>query len=185
MMIDKDTISTGERIQAAASTKANQNLLKLPPDRLARCRGGVFKNYSRLPPGKKGKFGEGVVSDVCTGFGLTVTKPLGRGHDRCINGIRTEIKTSMAQIDGTWMINHVGVKKDWERIIILLIGPNLDDDRLVWFTKEAFLEMNKTKKYFTRQQGGKRGKNDDRMSTGKKLENLINSGLATELSSEW
>lgn len=83
------------------------------------------------------------------------------------------------------MINHVGVKKDWERIIILLIGPNLDDDHLVWFTKEAFLEMNKTKKYFTRQQGGKRGKNDDRMSTGKKLENLINSGLATELSSEW
>jgi hypothetical protein len=82
------------------------------------------------------------------------------------------------------MINHVGLKKDWERVILLLINPNLEDDRVVWFSRESFLEMIKTEKYFTRQQGGKRGKNDDRMSTGKKLKNLINSRFVKDLS-EW
>ena len=82
------------------------------------------------------------------------------------------------------MINHVGLKKDWERVILLLINPNLEDDRVVWFSKESFLEMIKTDDYFTRQQGGVRGENDDRMITGKKLMTLINSRFAKDLS-EW
>lgn len=191
-MIDKDTRSIGDRIQAAAGTKDNQDLLTFQPDLWKDIRGGKFANYCSVNNPTKGMFGESVASDVITSFGLTVTKALGPGHDRRINGIRTEIKISLAQtnrkknqiIKNLWMINHVGLKKDWERVILLLINPNREDDRVVWFSKESFLEMIKTNEYFTFQQGGERGENDDRMSTGKRVMTLINSRFAKDLS-EW
>ena len=114
-----------------------------------------------------------------------------KGYDRIINGIKTEIKFSLAQKDiknnsikpNTFIINHVSEKKDWERLIFLGINPNNTEPLLFWLSKDDFQKHIITEVCcFRRQQGGKDGENDDYICSAAKVIELselpfIKSGL--------
>lgn len=130
--------------------------------------GYVYKNNN-----VKGKYGELFVHTLMTELGHTVgkAKRSTSGHDRIINDIRVEVKFGAAHRDkknkgftcpDVFSFNHLSVKKDWERAI--LIGMNIDTVYAVWFTKQDFIkELDRPKRYFKRQQSGKNGGNDDWM----------------------
>lgn len=142
-----------------------------------------FKGYVHMDPKQKGEYGEIFVGGVAERRGLKVQKaPTSTaGYDRIINGIKTEIKFSLAQKDkknngvknDTFIINHVAEKKDWERLIFLGINFNLKH-KFIWFTKEEFQEHLKAPDCcFRKQQSGKNGGNDDYICGGKNLEMLL------------
>lgn len=121
----------------------------------------------------KGKYGELFVETLMKELGHTVGKAKSStsGHDRIINDVRVEVKFGAAHRDAknkgktvkdVFSFNHLSVKKDWERAI--LIGMNIDSVYAVWFTKQDFInEVSKSNSYFMRQQSGKDGGNDDWM----------------------
>lgn len=142
----------------------------------------VFKNYKALTNKSKGKIGEKIVEKYMIDKNHKVTNSINIEHDRIIDGIKTEIKFSLAQTDtakktikpNVFIVNHVSMFKDWERLIFL--GINLDESfHIKYMTKESFIEAVKTGKYFNYQQGGSTVKNDDYMASGKKLISLLNS----------
>lgn len=139
-----------------------------------------FKGYVHMNPKQKGEYGERYVHKICEKMGLNVERaPTSTsGHDRKINGIKTEIKFSLAQKDkkndsikpNKFIINHVSEKKDWERLIFLGINPDNIEPVLIWFTKEDFQEhLTSEVCCFSRQQGGKDGENDDYMCSSEKV----------------
>ena len=58
--------------------------------------GTRFEDYPRLDPKQKGVFGELYVEALMRTLGRDVTPPTNPGHDRTIDGIKTEIKFSLA-----------------------------------------------------------------------------------------
>lgn len=133
-------------------------------------RGYVDKNNK-----VKGKYGELFVETMMTTLGHTVgkAKSTTAGHDRVINNILVEIKFGAAHrnsknkgttLDDVYSFNHFSVSKDWQRAIV--IGVNIDClPYAVWFDKQDFIKevSADTSKYFSRQQAGKKGNNDDWM----------------------
>lgn len=134
-------------------------------------RGTVYANLRNLSNKKKGEFGEILATNHAIQKGFTVVGvPPDIGHDRIFNGLRTEIKFSQAiQVrlaagkvhrDNNFVINHLGMDKDWERFVF--IGLNTDSTFVIMqFTREnagGVLED-----YFRPQQGGSDGNNDDFM----------------------
>lgn len=134
-----------------------------------------FKGYVFKSPKDKGEFGERFVSKWMNRAGHKVerAKTSTAGHDRVIDGILTEIKFSLATRDrkgGTYkdkfIMNHVSVCKDWERLIFCGINEQEDDLRIVWFSKEDFANYMKSEDcIFKPQQAGKGGGNDDYICT--------------------
>ena len=55
-----------------------------------------FEDYPRLDPKQKGVFGELYVEALMRTLGHDITPPTNPGHDRTIDGIKTEIKFSLA-----------------------------------------------------------------------------------------
>ena len=137
--------------------------------------GTSFEGYVFLSPKQKGEFGERFVSKLMTLAGCDVkrAKTSTAGHDRVIDNILTEIKFALATRDkkggvvvDKFIINHVSVGKDWERLIFCGINPNEEDARIVFITKEDFEEHLKSDTcYFNVQQGGKKVGNDDYICT--------------------
>lgn len=119
----------------------------------------------------KGTYGELFVEKLMLSYGHTVTKSINRGHDRIINSIRTEIKFGVAHRNnknkgtvnkGSYSFNHFGLKKDWDRAI--LVGVDPDAIYAVWFYKsDLSTHIASEDILFNRQQGGKKGDNDDWM----------------------
>lgn len=143
-------------------------------------KGTPFEGYVFMSPKQKGEFGERFVSKMMTLAGHEVkrAKTSTAGHDRVISGIRTEIKFSLATRDkkggiygDKFIINHVSVCKDWERLIFCGINEQEGDARIVWFSKEDFADHMKSEDcMFNPQQAGKSGGNDDYICTNiKKL----------------
>ena len=138
-------------------------------------KGTSFEGYVFLSPKQKGEFGERFVSKLMTLAGCDVkrAKTSTAGHDRVIDNILTEIKFALATRDkkggvvvDKFIINHVSVGKDWERLIFCGINPNEEDARIVFITKEDFEEHLKSDTcYFNVQQGGKKVGNDDYICT--------------------
>ena len=99
----------------------------------------------------------------------------------------TEIKFSLADYDKSFncVLNHISKDKDWDRLIYTIINSNESDFKMIWFTKESFIEMINTTDIFSHQQGGKSVNNDDYMVSGqRKILELINHPLVKDIS-EW
>ena len=131
----------------------------------------VYANLRNISNKKKGEFGEILATNHAIERGFTVEGvPPNIGHDRIFNGLRTEIKFSQAQQvpraggkvhrDNYFVINHLGMHKDWERFVF--IGLNTDSTIVILhFTRENAGGV--VEDYFTAQQGGSDGNNDDFM----------------------
>lgn len=152
-----------------------------------------FELYKTLTSQNKGAYGENLVSEILKDLGFDIKDRTNSGHDRIVNEIKTEIKFSLATSDykkrkikkNSFIINHVAIGKDWNRLIFLGInGPSTFDYKLIWFTKDDFKYMIENKLFFRKQQGGKDGGNDDYMCSGKNILELINSIYVKNIT-EW
>ena len=138
-------------------------------------KGTNFEGYVYLSPKQKGELGERFVSQLMNNLGHKVERAVTStaGHDRVIGKILTEIKFALATRDkkggvivDKFIINHVSVGKDWERLIFCGINPDEKDARIVFITKEDFeAHLKSDKCYFNVQQGGKSVGNDDYICT--------------------
>ena len=134
-------------------------------------RGTVYANLRNVSNKKKGDFGEILATNHAIQNGFTVVGvPPDIGHDRIFNDLKTEIKFSLAnQVrrasgkvhkDNYFVINHLGMHKDWERFVF--IGLNTDSTIVILhFTRENAGGV--VEDYFKPQQGGSDGNNDDFM----------------------
>jgi hypothetical protein len=143
-----------------------------------------FANYPKLGQKQKGQIGEHVVEEIMKINGHLVESPQNTGHDRIVDKIKTEIKFSLACskndkiIKDKFIINHVSIGKDWQRLIFCGINPKPEwgnmkvrkTDKLEWgririvfMEKQDFVQyMNSDeKKIFKFQQGGEKVQNDD------------------------
>ena len=151
--------------------------------------GTVWERYVFMSPKQKGEFGERLVDKFLTnkGHGVLRASTSTAGHDRVVDDTLTEIKFSLAQrnkgdvADDMFMINHVSIGKDWERLVFFGINK-YDEPRLVFFTKEDFIKNRE--EFFKNQQGGKKIKNDDYICSGKKVKELIDQDWVKDIS-EW
>ena len=145
----------------------------------------VFKGYVHMDPKQKGEFGEQVVSRYLGNLGFTIEDRNEYGHDRIINGLRTEIKFSLAQKNSTggihpnrFVLNHISCKKEWDRLFFMGINGE-NKIQILWFTKKDFTKyVNEVQQHercvFRKQQGGKMGKNDDFMCNSTNFIRLMN-----------
>ena len=122
----------------------------------------ILENYYNSNPASRGSKGEKIVSAILTNLGYDVKdrESKNTGHDRIINGVKTEIKFALAAERNTkygCIFNHVGMQKDWDEIIFCCINGDLEI-RIIKYTKDN-LPMN----LFNTQQGGKNSNNDDYM----------------------
>ena len=149
-----------------------------------------FQGYRYLDNKQKGDYGELFVSKYMRMLGHDVkdTRLNNGGHDRIINDHLVEIKFSLAHTDhkkqcvkpDTFTMNHVSLEKDWERLIFVGINPQSHESHIKFITKQSFAELlvnnqEEFRKYFGRQQGGKKSNNDDYISSESKLRSLLNS----------
>lgn len=120
----------------------------------------ILENYYTLNPASKGSHGEKIVEEILKQFNYEVKPRVNAGHDRIVNGVKTEIKFALAvnaNSDFKCIFNHVGMEKDWEQLILCCVNGDMEI-RMVSFTKDNLpIEL------WTRQQGGKNGGNDDYM----------------------
>ena len=141
--------------------------------------GSNFEGYLSINNKSKGIFGEHFVSKIMEKKGSQVCRRINSSHDRMIDGYKTEIKFSLSQKKNKFLFNHIACHKDWERIILLGVNPN-NHVRMNWIYKEDFIKnIQSDNCVFNRQQGGKKGENDDFMFSSEyfKLENtgILNS----------
>ena len=146
----------------------------------------IFKGYTHMNPKQKGEYGERYISKILTKWGKEVSKPENTGHDRIVDGIKTEMKFSVASkgIQDCFTLNHVSKGKDWERLIFLGINLNAEN-RMYWMSKSMFIEnVDSDTRLFNHQQGGNTIQNDDYMITGRKLMMLVEQGVFRTMD-EW
>ena len=148
--------------------------------------GTALSGYTHMNPKQKGIYGEMYVSKILENWGKTVDPPVNTGHDRIVDGIKTEIKFSVAS-KGTpdcFTMNHVSKGKDWGRLVFAGINRH-SDNHMYWMSKSAFSEhVDSDNMLFSYQQGGKTIKNDDYMITGQKLMKLVEKGIFRSME-EW
>jgi hypothetical protein len=146
-----------------------------------------MKGYVNKNNKVKGGYGELFVQKLMTYYGHTVTKATNKGHDRIITStildltkeikkitteFKVEIKFGAAHrnpknkgtvIPGVFSFNHFGINKDWDRAIIIGVDPG-PTVYAVWFTKKDLItKLSSEDTIFSKQQGGKKGNNDDWM----------------------
>lgn len=148
----------------------------------------VFKDYHKLGNKQKGVVGEFYVERIMTALGSSVSPPTHTDHDRVIDGLKTEIKFSLAASEGKkivkdkFIINHVAMTKDWDRLLFCCINPiegwgnvkiRKNDSmpyermRAYFIEKEDFIKYMNSEgdKLFKHQQSGEKGGNDDYICT--------------------
>jgi hypothetical protein len=155
--------------------------------------GTPWEPYPLLGTKQKGGAGELIVEEYMIQHGHTVNPPENAGHDRIIDGIKIEIKFSLAHSNtknevkliepDAFAINHISIGKSWEKLVFFGVNPlkdnpNIrsreDDDwpneRIYVMDKEGLSKhLQKENVFpFSRQQGGKKIQNDDWMLTGRK-----------------
>jgi hypothetical protein len=150
-------------------------------------KGTLFEGYVFLSPKQKGQFGEKFVEKLLKMKNFNVMKADSTSYDRLVNGMKIEIKFSLATRDkkskgvkkDSFIINHVGENKDWERLIFVGIN-DIGKMRCIWFSKEDFTKHLKDG-VFNRQQGGNKDKNDDFMCSGGNILKLLKSKYIKKL----
>jgi len=153
--------------------------------------GTPWEHYQPLTPKHKGGLGEMLIEEFMVSHGHVVKPALDTGHDRIVDGIKTEAKFSLANsntkkntklIDpNSFMINHISVGKSWEKLIFFGINPAKDNpnvrqcesddwapERVYIMDKAGFVAHVRKKKTFpfAKQQSGQKGRNDDWMVAG-------------------
>jgi hypothetical protein len=132
--------------------------------------GNPLEGYVHIDNGNKGKFGEMFVEKYMTLLGYQVDERTDPGHDRVIDGMKIEIKFSLANRHkgipkkDLYLINHISVDKDWDRLIFFGINPVYNESRFFFFDKSDFVENLdhlKREKIVYHQQSGNRGGLDD------------------------
>ena len=154
--------------------------------------GTPFEKYVHIGNKIKGEFGERFVHKYMESKGHDVkrAKTSTAGHDRVIDGIRTEIKFSLATRNkkggvnkDKFIINHLACGKDWERFIFCGINPNEEDIRIFYILKADFeAHLKSDDCLFNVQQGGKDSGNDDFICT--KVKELLECDFVKDIS-EW
>ena len=121
-------------------------------------------NYYALSNAAKGSAGEQIVESILKEKGYTVEPRVNTGHDRIINGRKTEIKFCLATKRNTQFkttFNHIGFNKDWEDILFVCINGD-GEIASALYSKENFPHD-----MIHHQQGGNTSDNDDFMISGK------------------
>lgn len=140
-----------------------------------------YEIYYTIGAKSKGSVGEAIVAQFLREKGQKVNKRVNPGHDLIVDGIKTEIKFSLASkrnCNKCFTFNHIGVNKDWERIIFCGINGDLEEC-FVWFDKNTLKQILHDEKCFTLQEG-----EDDFFSMGSRSSNLLNHPLAKKME-EW
>ena len=136
--------------------------------------GTPVEQYYALNPAAKGNKAEEIVSKVLTSMGYNVNARTNAGHDRIINGIKTEIKFALAanrNYDWGCIFNHIGFEKDWQEILLICVNGDCEM-RGVLFNKDNFPYS-----LLNHQQGGNNSDNDDFMINATHSKDvLFNSG---------
>lgn len=155
-----------------------------------------FAPYAKAQTRSKGKYGEQFARELLSDLGHDVETNKNVQNDWVVDGIKTEVKFSLSKFDSkkgiivpdAWVMNHVALFKDWDRLIFIGINPEeVSPSRVGWMTRTEFFEAvkntcNKGKSlYFNRQQGGNEGKNDDYMASGKKIMRLFAHGILKDI----
>lgn len=141
-----------------------------------------YETYANLGAKSKGCVGETIVKCFLADSGFEVSNRTNVGHDAIVNGIKTEIKFSLASkrnMNHEFTFNHIGPKKDWERIIFCGINGDLEEE-MVWFTNEEIQEIIMEDDSNLRIQEGE----FDFFSMGKNSTKLLNHPLAKTMQ-EW
>lgn len=147
-----------------------------------------FQLYTELGPRQKGAYGEFIAGLFFRSIGSIVHSRINSGHDYIIDGYKTEIKFSGAMRDdnngnpvlneNTFTLNHLALRKDWDRLVFIGVNPDDKEDVIFWITKEDAIECVEKGLYIKKQQGGKQGDNDDYISTSDDLMKLYYSNYA-------
>jgi len=144
-------------------------------------KGTPFEGYVFMSNKNKGSFGERLLENLWTRNGDVVTSPTNTGHDRLVNGIKREIKFSLAQTcrktmkvtNNLFIMNHVSLGKDWDELYFYGINRDFSTVELLLTKEDFFKIMNSPNQpYFKPQQGGKKIHNDDYICSGKNLMEL-------------
>ena len=141
-----------------------------------------YETYYTIGAKSKGTVGETIVKNYLDDEGFAVGKRTTAGHDAIVNNIKTEIKFSLASkrnINNEFTFNHIGVNKDWERIVFCGINGDLEE-RIVWFTNKEIQKILAEKDSCFRIQEGA----DDFFSMGKNSTKLLNHPFAKTMQ-EW
>ena len=132
--------------------------------------GTIMEGYYNVNNKVKGTKGEEIVEELLKSINYEVKPRTSAGHDRIINGVKTEIKFSAAtkrNNDYEFTFNHIGLNKDWDEIIFCGINGDLEI-KMICFNRDTFpFEL------FNAQQGGQKSNNDDYMCTGAKTALLM------------
>lgn len=132
--------------------------------------GTPLENYYALNPAAKGNKAEEIVSSILTSMGYDVKDRTDSGHDRIINGIKTEIKFATAvnrNTDWGCMYNHISFEKDWDQILLVCVNGDCLIHGIL-YKKEKL-----PKELLAHQQGGKRSDNDDFMVEATKSKAIL------------
>lgn len=166
------------KLNESAVANANKNSKMVKDNPWA---GTILQTYALVDPKSKGGYGEDLVKEqIKEVYKIPIEKRTNPGHDAIIGGYKTEIKFSAAtkrNMEYKFTFNHIGIGKDWERIIFMGVNGDLDA-KIVWFTKEDILQILKTSTCLSHQQGGKSSDNDDYISANKNSQILMNHPLA-------
>ena len=101
----------------------------------------IFKAYHKQGNKQKGTNGEYIVENIFKSLGSTVvatrdSKHKGTDFDMVVDGFKTEIKFSLANSKGNkinvdkFIINHVAVGKNWDRLVFCGINPMGSSERV-------------------------------------------------------
>ncbi len=126
--------------------------------------GTPVEKYYALSNAAKGSAGEEIVTSILTELGYDVQPRTGPGHDRIINGRKTEIKFCLATKGNTnyrTTFNHIGFNKDWDDILFVCINGD-GEIASALYSKDTFPH-----EMVHHQQGGNSSDNDDFMISGK------------------
>lgn len=157
--------------------------------------GTFLQGYRYMDNKQKGAFGELFAEEYLKSnkFKVSGRENGNSDHDMVVNSLKVEVKFSVAQtstnkktgekklVKDKFMMNHVGIGKDYDRLLFIGINPEFEESRIVWFDKKDIKKIINNKEYFGYQQGGNNAENDDYMSGANKLLNLINSKYARTL----
>jgi hypothetical protein len=166
--------------------------------------GTPYEAYYKLSSKAKGTFGERQVKKIFLLFGHQIEKSLNVEHDTIVDGAKVEIKFSLAsaptdkkldskliEVNG-FIFNHIGLKKDWDKLVLCGINPKKTNPFINMRKKTApkhweecniyvidkadlvkFMANNPDNPVFKRQQGGEDGGNDDYMISGRNKFNQL------------
>lgn len=144
--------------------------------------GTPFEKYYQTGAKQKGALGELIVASFLKDRGFLVEKSTDLGHDRTINGWKTEIKFSCAtkrNFDFLFTFNHISFCKDWDRIIFCGINGDLEA-KIVWFSKED-MRILLQEGLLKHQQAGKDNNLDDYCVMNKDSNKLLFHSRAKEM----